>query len=94
MPAAQVIIKVAVKLPSLQGMSQREGKSAMFGEEHSEGQFPAYSCASLAGFIYNTASFPAICFYGALMNCAICSHSEKMCAFYSGKDYLEGAGYR
>lgn len=62
MPAARVIIKVAVKLTSLQGMPQQEGKSVMFADEHSEDQLPARSCASLAGFIYNTARFPAICF--------------------------------
>lgn len=51
MPAARVIIEVAVKLTSLQGMSQWEGKSVTFGDEHSEGQLPAHSCASLAGLI-------------------------------------------
>lgn len=94
MPAARVIIKVAVKLTGLQGMSQWEGKSVMFSEEHSDGQPPAHSCNSLAEFVHNTVCFPAVCFYDALMNCAICSHSEMMCAFCSGKVYLEGAGYR
>lgn len=53
-PAARVIVKVSVKLTSLQGMSQWEGKSIMFSE-HSEDQPPAYSCASLAGSVQNMA---------------------------------------
>lgn len=66
----------------------------MLSDEHSEGQPPAHSCASLAGFAHNTVRFPAICFYDALMNWAISSYSEKMYTFCPGKVYLEGTGYR